>query len=423
MSRLVTALCATALLLGACGGGSDDPPPPSDDPDVATGDPAGAAADDGALDAEGSPGGDPAPSDPDGSAEDPATDDDGPAAARALRDDNAEAILREVVAVIEAEPLDEAHAAVLADAAAWSEAALEGASAAAALGIAPTGRTEGELSRWSCDAGGSIDFRLVAGAPVFEYVADGCAIDGQRVDGRFFHFGAGRDGRRSEMESLTIERADGTAVALDGERATRFDRVGVARERAWTGARLALEGGEGAVRVGAYEMRAETLDGVLPGAPVAVALPDGSTGRYLPWARGASVVGRFEVEAPWTGGETLSVRVDLALDDAYAVWQTSGFPVPEGVAEPYATVDADGEPLEIWFPERPPAPGSSWWESGRIVVEAGDGSALVVEALAGDRDRFALSVDGGEALVREWSEAGFGVGCFASAERFPGCGE
>lgn len=350
MSHLRYGALACALLLAACG--SDD--------------------DDGSAVAPG-----------DGDAPDPAT--------ATIRDDNAPALLREVVSLVNADlPLaleDElvARAEAVSRALIGDELGETGTAGADAFGLVRTARPDpADANRflYACANGGTLDVTLEPDVPAYDLDHDGCAIDGDELDGRYAYFGAGREGTRSEYEGVRVARADGTSFEIDGTRATAFDRVGVLASRTLSDMRLATSDGAGETLVTGYASSSSTNPGHLPGSSPA----EGYT-------MSAEASSSFDVVAPWTDGATLSVAASLGVE-----------------------VEVPGDASEA---ERDAV--STQWRTGAVEVTAEDGSRARLVPIEGDPERAELFVgESTEPAIVRWDD-GYQVVCFGAREELDGC--
>ena len=226
---------------------------------------------------------------------------------------------------------------------------------------------------FSCGNGGTVTVRSTddasAGGPFITRMAtDGtCTLGDDAYEGvadMGLPFPV-REPDTDTFERFSIARADGDSLALDGERFTEFDEVGVFFEQGWNGASLvSVDAGETTRVEGLTSLRRSVAPSELVDEPPSVA---------------ADI--RFSVTAPWSSNETLDVTVDLAH------------------ADPGIASDDTGP-----YPAR--------WSTGTLRIAAPDGSGLTLSPETGDPATFSVTFDGegGETVVRDWAD-GFQVSC------------
>ena len=326
-----------------------------------------------------------------------------PEPARLLSRDRYEAVLAEVVALINADPLEAARSdAFLAteDFTSRTSAAARGASFVEA---------QSSFDRYACEGGGTVRSlqRPPTGGPL-DVAFDACVLDGAPHDGAYRFRFTGREGTSTAaFEDLDVPTADGDRLRIDGARNTRADRIGFARSRTWSDVRLSREDLE--LRdYDAFEGKRTGADGSFDDGVFSVRQPDGSLAPVRFVEFNAATVASFEATAPWTDGAPLVVEAELRFDGDH-VGGGGTFAGSDAEALPVLTSDPSVE-----FPDGPVRfrpPEVVDWTNGGITVEAADGSRLRIDAATGDPATFFVYLDGSDApIVRAWDD-GFRVRC------------
>lgn len=296
--------------------------------------------------------------------------------------DNAETLLREVISMANDEALNEASARLdpvfvtvkgLID-----QARIDGASSGNGLTYLYSDAINdgGAISEYSfsCDSGGTLVARAyyndpINGAYVDRLVAaSACSIDDAAYEGSAYkavRFVRGTD--VSTFENFSVEYANGDSLFIDGELIdTSPEGRGPITEISWTEASLlAVEGGE-TTRIDDYSsFRRSVVRSQIPG------VADPSTVAQV----------SFSVTAPWTSGNALDVRVDLAY------------------AEPTGSSNETGI-------------NSAQWQTGTLRVTANDGSGLTLTPNIEDSSTFSVAIDGDstDPIILNWAD-GYQVQC------------
>jgi len=300
-----------------------------------------------------------------------------------IRVETWEEILRNVVALINADRALERHNTILDRVVSLSELVLDetvfddtsGTLASMGLTMQPLVDPDNRfVVDYSCNTDGSLNVTLSPGENKYAMVADNCAIDGDVYDGGFTHFVNGREGASSNLDNMNVTLADSTAYLLSGSYSTFYDRPGVRRSYEWTAAEMLDETENGPYTVEFFNILSESASGNL--------------GEFF---HSAAVTGSFTVSADWTDNKPVQVAVDLALGGSF---------LAEEVVQNTLR---------------------SQWTSGSISVVAADESQLRLVASESDPASAVVEVSGlAESQQVLWGDA-YQVRCFADASAFPNC--
>ena len=196
---------------------------------------------------------------------------------------------------------------------------------------------------------------------------------------------------RYPVYDFTVTDSSGNTQTLSGGYAYgNTSYVATNIESGWDSAEYSgpVEGGQ--LQISDYSMTRRQIDNNSGIGAVTLPGDDGQLVRVLEYRVENTVEGSFAVSAPWTGGETFHVFVNLDFEDDVLIASD-----PEtGESVPYSRTD----PEESFF-----------WQQGTIEVLADDGSRLYVTPVEGERDTFMIeSNDGGTLGPLLWDD-GFAV--------------
>lgn len=297
--------------------------------------------------------------------------------------DNAETLLREVIAIANDDALDAASDNLepvfstvenLVD-----QAISNGMASGNGLTFVSSAAINdgGELSEYTfaCDSGGTLVAQAYkddsVGGPYIDEIraTDACSINDAAYDGYAYKsVSFVRSADLASFENFSVSKANGDSMTLHGEYYDSSpENRGPGNQVSWTDASLLqVENGETTSITGYSSLRMSLLQSAIPD------LDD----------PGTTAVVSFTVSAPWSSGEALDVALDLAYADP-----------EDSVAN-----DTGSYPAQ--------------WQTGTLRVTAADGSGLTLSPETGDADTFSVVIDGApdEPMIFNWAD-GFQVRC------------
>ncbi|MGQ7845324.1 hypothetical protein ACUNV4_12655 [Granulosicoccus sp. 3-233] len=241
---------------------------------------------------------------------------------------------------------------------------------------------------YTCAAGGSVTVYQAYSINSSDAVFDRCVAGNNTYSGTSGIRNLVRGSIvRYPAYDFSVTDSNGNTQTLSGGYAygnTSFVATNI--ESGWDSAEYAgpVEGGQ--LQVRDYSMTRRQIDNNSGIGSVTLPGDDGQPIRVLEYRVENTVQGSFAVSAPWTGGKTLQVVVDLGFEDDVLIASD-----PEtGESVPYSRAD----PEESFF-----------WQQGTIEIRADDGSRLYVTPVEGERDTFMIeSDDGGTLGPLLWNE-------------------
>ena len=346
-----------------------------------------------------------------------------PAEAPVIDLDSYEAILREVIAVINEQPFADLYAPLaggtLTDTVAADPIGVPLADvplAAVPIDLAPYYGAEPELTEITCNAGGSIAVygderaeRLVGLGTISDI--DNCVSGARTLDGISYATRTGvADGTfATGSVELTVSEEAGTR-SFDGNQTLSRGRGFTDIVYDNTVAAFESNGTGGVERVDDYRS-ARTIRGPFegPGATVVgVLTPEGEPTTIELGVREATLESSFTLSSPSTGGQSLEVSVSLRGRDF-----TANVPSP----------DEGGTPLESYTPRgagdgfdfsAPPFDGVDepfHFSDGQITVTAPDGSSMTLTPTG--VDTLDLSIGGASVPLRR--DDGYDITCYPAS--------
>ncbi len=257
----------------------------------------------------------------------------------------------------------------------------------------------------SCDAGGDLTLELTV-EDTYSSKANNCAIGGDVYDGDFYHYAVGRESPYSRMNDMTVSLSDSTRYSLSGTLRYSYDRIGFRQSVEWLDASMSEQPGADDYFVEAFNMLSKTADGdFFDRHPTSVIFADGTEGIVEDYEHSATVTGSFTVSAPWTDNRVMQVNADLMLGGIFLTTSaTPALPIP------YETANG-----QVVWPSSDLSGLPSQWTSGSIDVIAADGSQLSLRPMSDDTTYALVDVSGiSEPQQVLWSD-GFQVRCFGFA--------
>lgn len=273
---------------------------------------------------------------------------------------------------------------------------------------------------YSCNNGGALAITVLPDQSFYNVQAASCALEGDVHDGTYVHNGVGREGVLSELQGLSIAKADGTSLAIEGSFSTNLSRIGFTVARNWRDTQFNIDDGQSTLTVDNYNIESTAQEGVDPNNPQRQAqLDDGTPVRYTIATLIATTSGSFDVSAAWTEGQTLSVSTTLGMDSSYATWLDNGEMADAlNLANPTIANNSDGSSIAIY--RYPRTVQSTQWSSGNIEILAEDGSRVTLTP--SDTESTAALVrlgDDASPVFVDWND-GFQVRCIGN-EMFSDC--
>ncbi len=245
---------------------------------------------------------------------------------------------------------------------------------------------------YTCAAGGSVTVYQAYSINSSDAVFDNCVAGSNTYSGTSGLRNLVRGSiARYPAYGFSVTDSSGNTQTLSGGYAYgNTSYVATNIDSGWDAAEYSgpVEGGQ--LQISDYSMTRRQIDNNSGIGAVSLPGDGGELVRVLEYRVENTVKGHFAVSAPWTGGETFHVRVDLGFEDDVLIATD-----PEtGESVPYSRTD----PEESFF-----------WQQGTIEVLADDGSRLYVTPVEGERDTFMIeSNDGGTLGPLLWDD-GFAV--------------
>lgn len=338
-----------------------------------------------------------------------------------IRADNWQEILRNVIALTNADRAVERRDRLVNRFASVSLAALDAVvfdkTSETLISLGLTLLPQADPDDWtvvnlSCDAGGDLTLSLTVGVSVYSAEANNCAIGGDIYDGGFYHYAVGRESPFSLIDDMSVSLSDSTRYSLSGSLSYSYDRIDFRRSVEWLDASMSEHSGVEDYFVEAFNMLSKATDGdFFERHPTPVIFADGTEGFVEDYEHSASVAGSFTVSAPWTENREMQVTADLTLGGIFLT--TSSTPA---LQIPFETVSGQ------WaWPLSDLSGLPSQWTSGSIVVVAEDGSQLSLRPMADDTNSALVEISGiSEPQQVQWSD-GFQVRCFGKPSEFANC--
>ena len=264
----------------------------------------------------------------------------------------------------------------------------------------------------SCDGGGDLTLTLTVGVSVYSGQANNCAIGGDIYDGGFYHYAVGRESPFSLIDDMSVSLSDSTRYSLSGSLSYSYDRIDFRRSVEWLEASMSEQSGDEDYSVGSFNMLSKAADGdFFDRQPTPVIFADGTEGIVEDYEHSASVTGSFTVSAPWTENREMQVAADLMLGGVFLT--TNATPA---LQIPFETASG-----QLVWPSSDLSGLPSQWTSGSIDVVAADGSQLSLRPMTDDPTSALVEISGiSEPQQVLWSD-GFQVRCFGNPDEFVNC--
>lgn len=237
------------------------------------------------------------------------------------------------------------------------------------------------VSEFVCSAGGALTAYFNTTNVASDWLFDECVVNSNTYTGtvgsRVFARG---NINTAPVYGLSIEGSDGQVRTLSGGySAGNNSFVIVDTESNWNTAFYngPVEGGQ--LAIDDYTVTRINFDGENSIGRETRTLDDGSVVSLNDYTVANNVIGSFSVSAPWSQDQSLSVSVDLIFSDDVSI----ATDVETGLVVDYSGSD----PEEAFY-----------WQTGFITVTAEDGSSYFVETAEGQPGSYMITTGNGEVV-------------------------